>query len=427
MELDYSMLHTDTTNFSVWGKYDSIGRKPDDETIEITYGPSKDKRKDLKRFALSLICNSNGIPLFMEPNSGNSSDHETLKTAMSRIKTELINCLKSKEKIHYIGDAALYTSANIKEFDFYWVTRVPGTINEAKDLLKVEDGFEECKEDKKYSFIETKSKYADIDQKWVLYKSEPMVAKDEETLLRKIEKQLQKSKKSIKNLCSQKFETIELALNEADIFIEKFPLVKFTNLNVLNEKKRISGLKGRPKCGELLKDVYFIEAEIGKNIERIEEERLMLGKFILATNDLDLSAFEILKKYKKQTLVERGFRFIKVRNFQLGYTFLKNPKRIESLTFLLVMCLLMYSILELNLRNGLKEKGLTVPNYKKGKTNKPSFESIIYWFDVILENTIVTSSGKKKIFTNVPDESPVWPILSALGAEYLEFYSEHNK
>lgn len=56
------VLHTDTTNFSLHGKYDN--HDPEYETIEITYGYPKDMRWDLKRFVLSMVCNQEGIPLF---------------------------------------------------------------------------------------------------------------------------------------------------------------------------------------------------------------------------------------------------------------------------------------------------------------------------------------------------------------------------
>jgi hypothetical protein len=58
------VLHTDTTNFSLHGKYKNLD--PELNTIEITYGHPKDMRWDLKRFVLSMVCNQEGIPLFVE-------------------------------------------------------------------------------------------------------------------------------------------------------------------------------------------------------------------------------------------------------------------------------------------------------------------------------------------------------------------------
>ena len=58
------ILHTDTTSFSLHGNYENLD--PELNTIEITYGHPKDMRWDLKRFVLSMVCNQEGIPLFVE-------------------------------------------------------------------------------------------------------------------------------------------------------------------------------------------------------------------------------------------------------------------------------------------------------------------------------------------------------------------------
>ena len=78
--------HLDTTSISVDGVYDFKTKTDDRETsvIKITHGHSKDYRPDLKQVVLSLVVNGpSGMPIFMEPLNGNSSDkasfHETIK------------------------------------------------------------------------------------------------------------------------------------------------------------------------------------------------------------------------------------------------------------------------------------------------------------------------------------------------------------
>lgn len=55
------LLHTDTTNVSVYGDYES----EEEEAIDITFGVPKNGRWNLKQFVLSLIVNQQGIPFFM--------------------------------------------------------------------------------------------------------------------------------------------------------------------------------------------------------------------------------------------------------------------------------------------------------------------------------------------------------------------------
>lgn len=63
--LGTELIHVDTANFSVHGKYECDAPNSTD-SIKITYGHAKDGRKDLKRFVLGLVANQFGIPLFTE-------------------------------------------------------------------------------------------------------------------------------------------------------------------------------------------------------------------------------------------------------------------------------------------------------------------------------------------------------------------------
>jgi transposase len=68
--LGTQLIHVETTNFSVHGKYENDA--PDGtDSIRITFGHAKDGRTDLKRFVLGLVTNQFGLPLFTEAFSGN--------------------------------------------------------------------------------------------------------------------------------------------------------------------------------------------------------------------------------------------------------------------------------------------------------------------------------------------------------------------
>lgn len=66
-----NLVNADTTNFSVYGNYDSDSNT---EENEITYGHPKDGRWDLKRVVLGMATNQYGIPLMIQTFSGNESD-----------------------------------------------------------------------------------------------------------------------------------------------------------------------------------------------------------------------------------------------------------------------------------------------------------------------------------------------------------------
>ena len=64
---------------------------------------------------------------------------------------------------------------------------------------------------------------------------------------------------------------------------------------------------------------------------------------------------QLLKYYKEQGTVERGFRFLKDKSFRVSEVYLKKESRIEALAMVMVLCLLLYSIAEWKLRTRLED------------------------------------------------------------------------
>jgi transposase len=72
-----------------------------------------------------------------------------------------------------------------------------------------------------------------------------------------------------------------------------------------------------------------LEAEFEACLDKKRPQRNKLGRFILATTDLnnpDIDETNMLSTYKEQQGVECGFRFIKDLLFHLGGVFLKKSE-----------------------------------------------------------------------------------------------------
>ena len=66
--------HLDSTSFHVDGRYNS-DEEPDEHVMHITRGYSREQRPDLNQVMLALMVEHQaGIPVLMQPLSGNSSD-----------------------------------------------------------------------------------------------------------------------------------------------------------------------------------------------------------------------------------------------------------------------------------------------------------------------------------------------------------------
>ncbi|AKB50201.1 Mobile element protein [Methanosarcina barkeri str. Wiesmoor] len=95
-------------------------------------------------------------------------------------------------------------------------------------------------------------------------------------------------------------------------------LYEFQKLEIQTKSHRLENKKGRPGKGEDVQTFCLIEAEIKHDQEKVQEKRTKLGRFILATNDLELTPDQLLKYYKEQGTVEREFRFLKDKSFRVS-------------------------------------------------------------------------------------------------------------
>jgi transposase len=327
--------HVDTTSISVDGEYTTNNQEEPSE-IKITYGHSKDYRPDLKQLVLSLVVNGpSSMPLFMEPLRGNNSDkvsfHETIKKVEDFKKQ-----INLEKNFKWVADSALYTADKLlKNNDVLWLTRVPETIKDAKELVHKFDYNIEWKDlEKGYKIAPFVSNYGGIEQRWLLVYSKQAYDREVKTLEKKLAKKDDELKKILWHLGNEIFDC-EKDAETAFKKIETKNHLHTLNYQILEIKKYAK--KGKPKLGE---EKILVGFKVESNFERNEEEISKIlnkkGRFILATNDLDKESYSdqlMLNEYKEQQNVESGFRFMKDPWFMLDSIFLKSPKRIEALEY----------------------------------------------------------------------------------------------
>ncbi len=126
--------------------------------------------------------------------------------------------------------------------------------------------------------------------------------------------------------------------------------------------------------------VYQISARLTENQELITQHQNSCGRFILATNILELTELkpsEILRIYKEQQSTERGFIFIKDPLFFADSLFVKNPERVETMMMLMSRCLTVYNLGQRQLRIALKTQKATVKNQLNKDTQSPTMRKDI--------------------------------------------------
>jgi transposase len=330
----------------------------------------------------------------MKTHSGNASDHQTIKEAMLNVRASLEESIVEEESL-FVAYAAFYSEDNIKDFAVQWVSRVPATLTESHDLLRMDVELVTDPDDARYAYYETMSQYGEVGQKWVLVYSADMEEKTKRTFEKNLEKQKSDGEKSLTRLKNKEFACEADAITYALEWVKKYPLLELIELETTCKNRRAIGVKGRPKKDEVLKEVYFIEGKVVENVEAVSRERRSLGRFILSSNATTLGGKEMLSIYKEQMHVERGFRFLKNKSFLVSETYLKKPERIESLAFIMVLCLMVYSLLEYRLREGLKKQEKAIPSSLKKPTDRPTLRWTFSFFAGIAEVDIFAGGLKK--------------------------------
>ena len=384
-------VHLDSSSFHLHGAYEAD--EPEREAVSITYGYSKDHRPDLKQVVVQLITHHKSVlPTWLEVLSGNSNDKKTFKDTFKAYCKEL----SAEEQAYVVMDSAGYTEDTLKEAkDLFWVMRVPETLAQAKQLVKETPFAEMVELEAGYWGKEVTREYAGIQQRWLVVFSQTAQSRELKTLEKAQAKELEKAGKEWRKLAGQPFNCQEDAEKALKQFNAKWKYHRATAQAgaVMQYPKR-----GRPTAEDQKEVVgYKLEGSVEENATAIEEAKVALGRFIVATNDLDrerLTANAMLENYKDQGIsVERGFRFLKDPLFFAHSLFLKKPERIMALLMIMGLSLLIYALAERKLREALREMKATVLDQRRKPTQTPTIRWVFQLFEG-LDILLVKQNGQ---------------------------------
>ena len=419
-KIDLKYSHLDSTSFHLDGEYkrEEDKEKQEEEKIIkerpifIKKGYSRDHRPDLKQCVLDLITSQDGdIPLFVRVGDGNESD----KAVFGKVLVEFKKQIKFDSIM--VCDSALYGQENLQLIQHLkWITRVPMTIKKAKELvqnMEVEEVKDEDKEKRSdlnlesYTWKEEIVTYGGIKQTWLIVLSEKRQKSDLEKLEKQLSQEEKKSQKFLKEIQSEEFEHPQAARYKLKAINKKLRLLEIKEVELIEtySKKK--------------EKIYKMISLIIKKDEEISRKTKEAGKFILATNLVEenkLEASEILITYKNQQSTERGFRFLKDPLFFTDSFFVEKPERIETMLFLMSLCLLIYNLGQRELRNCLKRVKKGINNQVGKVTLRPTLRWIFQCFQGI---HYVILNGVKQI-VNLTEERRF--ILSLLPASCQRYY-----
>jgi transposase len=373
----------------------------------------------LNQIGLQLISDHQaGIPILMKPLSGNDSDKDSFRET---INTH-INQLKQNVGLEYIiADSALYTAKTLQDLEnCLWISRVPETLEVARELIAaiIPDLMEnpESLNCRSLGCI-----YGDVKQRWLVVYSPEARKRATKTVDKQLLTQTMANFKAFQKLMKQDFACEADGKKALIAFKKKLMLTEIVEAHI----KKIPHYQkaGRPKPHQ--KPEHFTYLLYGVLAHRTQQRLLKIQQkscFILATNQLDiqeLSNEELLKKYKNQQKVERGFRFLKDPMFMAESKYLKSPKRVMALTMIMTICLLVYAALEYRIRQSLQTAQESFPNQKGQEVDNPTARWVFQFFSGI---HVLVIQKIQQIVLNL--NCYHIRLLELLGEEYQKLYSE---
>jgi transposase len=414
-------LHLDTTSLKLCGEYDVQARYEgiDNPPPLPKRGHSKDHRPDLKQMVLSLtVSGPANLPVWFEALDGNSQDKTNFHNTLAQIK-KFRSLLEASPDMLVIADSALYVKDKLAEAQYAWITRIPETIKLAKQLVESDEN-QYCWQalNEGYSGVWLGAVDRGLRQHWLMVHSEQARARETHTLDKRINKSLLAAEKAANRLANQSF-SCEKDADRAGIKFEKALKYHHVTMNIQPVTKFPN--RGRPKKTELpVLSHYQLQIQLHDSPQKQQPYRHKLGRFILSTNDLgneDMDAATLLRTYKEQQGVERGFRFIKDPVFHLNNIFLKKPERIDALMVVMTLCLMVYNVGQYKIREKLKATDETVKN----QVGKPVQNPTLRWlFQRMNGINLVTIAGQASCITGLTDEKR--KILRLFGPTIAQLY-----
>jgi transposase len=443
-------LHVDTTSFSVSGEYDEY----DEAVICITHGYSRDHRSDLKQWMLALGTTGEGeIPSFMRPLDGNSSDKVTLVDAVEALQEQLRAAEdddagdNGEDEPIFVADSGLYSEKNmlrLAQAGVHWVSRVPETSNMARSIIdpyapdwqqssSEEDGAAQLRWYRREVRLplsggeeEEEEEEEGRLERWVVVSSEAAEERARKTLLGKIAKERKRWEKALRRLARRKFACEADARGALTEETERLPA--YFEVKASFEVTLHYDTPGRPGNDQqpTSKSWRVTEGELSVIEEEVEREWRRRACYIVGTNVLDpeaLSEEDLIASYKGQGSVERGFRFLKDPLFSASTFYVRKPERLVALSFIMVVCLLVYRLAEHRLRSRLAQSSESIPNQVDKPTARPTMRWVFQLFEGIEVLIIHSSATGIGAIQRVLGVEPVHAkILRFLGPIFQKIY-----
>ena len=353
----------DTTSLSLTGQYD---QSTDEHELQISHGFSKDKRPDLKQIVHELLVSQDGgIPLMSKSWSGNASDSKIFQERVKDIVNQFDKDAFSKV---LVADSKLYNANNAVNLSgLSFITRIPSSIKKTIDSIDdalSKDKWIKIDEENKYYVV--KIKHYDIEQRWIVVYSSAANSRASKRVQKKITAEKTLIKQKVNNVNKMKLTSESDTTNAIENLIKSLFFHSLTYTITLHE-------------GETPEASYYsVKYELKELLNAVSTYISRKSCYVVGSNISPdtLKSIDVVNRYKMQnsSIENMGFRFLKDPQMFTSSLFVKLPRRIESLLFIMTLSLLVYAIAQRKIRNALKDNNISIPNQLKHSTQAPTMK-----------------------------------------------------
>jgi len=340
-DIDLRFIHYDTTSVYFEGAYS--------DSEKIDYGYSRDHRPDAKQVNLGVnVTSETGIPLGYRVLAGRTADQTTPLENLKALRALLDQPALAERQRDFllVSDRAMLDREVIAAYagkQIRWL----GPLNANGSLKGVMDAVSD----------------EELENHPLAYR--PSNQPQDEPLryhgvLRSATIEYESESVPIQVLVIKSRTKVKLDRERRQTYLDRLTgrLEEIQGLlNTRRYKRRDYALMQIEKArrGNPAKDLVDIElsGEDAKlkltfqlNQEKLALAKAMDGRYLLGTNDFDLTALEMLTRFKKQEVVERRIKVVK-GPVRIRPMFLHKQERIEGLVFIAMLALLVYTILEM--------------------------------------------------------------------------------
>ena len=343
-DIDLRFIHYDITSIYFEGEYT--------ESEKIDYGYSRDHRPDAKQVRLGVnVTSETGIPLGYRVLAGRTADQTTPLENMKALRAlldrpELAECQRD---FLLVSDRAMLGREVITAYagkQIRWL----GPLNADESLKNVMKSVSDEELEAHPLAYRPMNQPKDEPLRYHGVLRSATIEYDGETV--PIQVLVVKSRTKVKldrhrrqtylDRLTERLEEIHGLLNTRRCKRRDYAWTQ------IEEARRGNPAKGLVDV-ELSGTDANLKLTFQLNQEKLARAEAMDGRYLLGTNDFDLSAIEMLTRFKKQEVVERRIKAIKCP-VRIRPMFLHKQERIEGLVFVAMLVLLVYTILEMMCR-----------------------------------------------------------------------------